>query len=100
MITAPDGRYRINTTGGAALAVAGQGDVLSGVILALLGMGVEPFEAASLAVYVHGLAGDLYTEAAGGSLGLTASATVSLISRVINLELSRHESAGNKKPHK
>ena len=100
VITAPDGRYRINTTGGAALAVAGQGDVLSGVILALFGMGVEPFEAASLAVYVHGLAGDLYTEAAGGSLGLTASATVSLISRVINLELSRHESAGNKKPHK
>ncbi|AXF85863.1 Bifunctional NAD(P)H-hydrate repair enzyme Nnr [Ephemeroptericola cinctiostellae] len=84
VIAKPNGSFRVNTSGGSALAVAGQGDVLSGVIAALLAVGVPPFEAASLAVYVHGLAGDRYEQDAGGSIGLSASATVSLISLVLN----------------
>lgn len=50
-----------NQTGGPALATAGTGDVLSGMIGGLITQGIEPFEAAKAAVYLHGLAGDLAT---------------------------------------
>lgn len=84
IIAHPDGTHHINHTGNAALAVAGQGDVLSGVIVALLAQGLSAFDAASLAVYWHGLAGERYVLEAGGTVGLSASAMPSLLSRVIN----------------
>ncbi|GHA64849.1 bifunctional NAD(P)H-hydrate repair enzyme [Formosimonas limnophila] len=84
VIASPDGAYCVNTTGGAALAVAGQGDVLSGLLAALLAMGGAPFEAACLAVYVHGMAGDDYTQAVQGTIGLSPSHMPQLISAVLN----------------
>ena len=80
----PGGEYVINSSGGPALAVAGQGDVLTGVIAALLGQGIDSFEAASLGAYIHGLAGDLYAEQSQGDIGLTAGAMPKLISQVLN----------------
>jgi ADP-dependent NAD(P)H-hydrate dehydratase len=61
-----DGRrvYR-NTTGNPAMATGGTGDVLTGMIAALLGQHLEPFAAAQLGVHVHGLAGDLARDALG-----------------------------------
>ena len=56
---ASDGRALVNTTGNSGMAKGGSGDVLSGVILALLGRGMDPFLAAAAGVYLHGLAGDL-----------------------------------------
>jgi len=56
VIAAPDGHAVIDVTGTAALATAGTGDVLSGVIAALLAQGVEPFAAAATGAYVHGRA--------------------------------------------
>jgi ADP-dependent NAD(P)H-hydrate dehydratase len=55
-----DGRrvYR-NTTGNPGMATGGTGDVLTGLIAALLGQKLEPFAAAQLGVYLHGLAGDI-----------------------------------------
>ena len=72
IIAAPDGRAFVNPTGNAGLAVAGTGDVLSGCIVALLAQGVEPFFAASLAVYAGGLAAERMAEELGGVNGMTA----------------------------
>lgn len=52
-------RAYINKTGNAGMASGGTGDVLAGLVAALLGQGMEGFDAACLAVYLHGLAGDL-----------------------------------------
>lgn len=51
-------RIMVNASGNSGLATGGSGDVLSGVIAALLAQGCDSFEAAALGVYVHGLAGD------------------------------------------
>ena len=55
----PGGRTVINPTGTAALAKAGSGDVLTGIIAGLLAQGVQPFEAAFVGAYLHGLAGEI-----------------------------------------
>jgi NAD(P)H-hydrate epimerase len=52
-------RIYINTTGNPGMATGGTGDVLSGVIAALLGQRLDAFAAAQLGVHLHGLAGDL-----------------------------------------
>ena len=57
VICAPDGLVRVNSTGTSWLATAGSGDVLSGIVGALLAGGLSTFEAASCAAYVHGAAG-------------------------------------------
>ncbi len=62
VVAAPDGRTAINTTGNSGMAVGGSGDVLGGMIASLLGQGAESFEAAALAVWLHGKAGDLAAE--------------------------------------
>ena len=57
IITAPDGRQNVNMTGNSGMATAGSGDVLAGITAALLAV-CEPFDAATLAVHLHGKAGD------------------------------------------
>ena len=65
IVAAPDGRAAVNTTGNSGMAKGGSGDVLSGMILALLGQGAEAFEAACAAVWLHGRAGDLAAQEKG-----------------------------------
>ncbi|RYU96973.1 NAD(P)H-hydrate dehydratase [Emticicia agri] len=57
-VALPDGTIHFNSTGNAGMAKGGSGDVLTGMILALLAQGYKPEEAALLGVYEHGLAGD------------------------------------------
>lgn len=64
-IASPEGVLRINSTGNSAMASAGMGDVLSGLIAAFLAQGLLPFQAAQAGVYLHGLAGDLLVSETG-----------------------------------
>lgn len=81
VIAAPDGETFINTTGNHGMAKGGSGDVLSGLILSLLGQGMEPVRAAAAAVWVHGRAGDLAAEAKGFR-GMTPSDLIEELPRV------------------
>lgn len=65
-------RLAINQTGNEGMATGGSGDVLTGLIAAILAQGLPPFEAAQLAAHLHGLAGDLAAEELS-SPGLIAS---------------------------
>ena len=62
VVTFPDGRQFFNTTGNSGMATAGSGDVLTGLLLALLAQGYDSKHAAVLGVYLHGAAGDAYAE--------------------------------------
>ena len=58
-LIASEGNFFINTTGNACLAKGGSGDVLSGMVTALLAQGYAAIQAAKIAVYLHGVAADI-----------------------------------------
>ncbi|MBO7523290.1 MAG: NAD(P)H-hydrate dehydratase [Bacteroidales bacterium] len=58
-ISSPDGRVFFNSTGNPGMATAGSGDVLTGIIVSLLAQKYDPFDAAIVGVYLHGMAGDI-----------------------------------------
>ncbi|MCG8412491.1 MAG: NAD(P)H-hydrate dehydratase [Bacteroidales bacterium] len=64
-IACPDGEIYFNSTGNPGMATAGSGDVLTGIILSLLGQAYTPKNAAILGVYLHGLAGDIAIKSKG-----------------------------------
>jgi hydroxyethylthiazole kinase-like uncharacterized protein yjeF len=79
LVATPGGRVRVTTTGVPWLATAGAGDVLSGLVGALLAAGLEAYDAASVGSWLHGAAA---TEAAGGG-PLTASRVAVQIPRLV-----------------
>jgi NAD(P)H-hydrate epimerase len=80
IVAAPDGRVLVSPFANAALATAGTGDVLAGVIAGLMAQDVEPFIAAGLGVYLHGAAGSSFEDDYGPS-GLLASELGAAIAR-------------------
>jgi hydroxyethylthiazole kinase-like uncharacterized protein yjeF len=84
VIAAPDGRARVNTTGVPWMATAGAGDVLAGLIGALLAARLEPFDAASVGAWLHGAAGSLASS--GGPL--TAMALAEALPDAVALTLA------------
>ena len=58
VVAAPDGRWSINTSGGPLLGTGGTGDVLAGLTGSMLAQGLEAYDAARLAAFLHGRAGD------------------------------------------
>lgn len=64
-VISPDGSISFNSTGNPGMATGGSGDVLTGVILALLARGYNAPDASRLGVYVHGLAGDIAARKVG-----------------------------------
>jgi len=73
----------INVSGNNGMATGGSGDVLTGIIAALIAQGMAPYDATCLAVYVHGLAGDF---AAGekGTYSLMAGDIINSIEKILN----------------
>ena len=82
VVASPDGTTRINPFANPALATAGTGDVLSGLIAGLMAQGLEAFDAATCAVYIHAAAGELLREEMGEAGGL-ASDLLSLVPQVM-----------------
>ena len=82
VVAAPDGRCRVSPFANAALASAGTGDILAGVVTGLLGQGLSLFDAASLGVYLHASAGER-VKAQMGDTGVLASDLLPELPRAI-----------------
>jgi NAD(P)H-hydrate epimerase len=82
VVAGPDGRGRISPFANPALASAGTGDVLAGVVVGLLGQGLSLFDAASLGVYLHARAGERVKDQIG-DVGVLASDILPELPRVI-----------------
>jgi len=79
----PAGRVAVNSSGNPGMATAGTGDVLTGMIGAFLARGMEAWDAARLAVFVHGDAGDRGAAVVGHD-GLIAGDLLSKIPESMN----------------
>ncbi len=87
-IVRPDGKVFFNTSGTPAMATPGSGDVLTGIITALLAQGFKPEVATFMACYIHGVAGELAAER-HGEYGVTADDVAANVGRAINALASK-----------
>jgi NAD(P)H-hydrate epimerase len=87
VVAAPWGAATINPTGSSALATAGTGDVLSGVIAGLIARGADAFQAASTGAFVHGVAAEVAPDAPH----LVASDLVAALPRTLRALRNRRD---------
>lgn len=81
-IVADGTRLRVNPTGNPGMATGGSGDVLAGVIAALLGQGLDAFDAAWVGAWLHGAAGDLCAREIG-QYGMLPSDIIAALPRLL-----------------
>ena len=84
VVARPDGTFDINASGNPALATAGSGDVLAGILGALLAQGIEPATAMRIGVCVHGAAADALVAGGVGPLGVGASELIDAARALVN----------------
>jgi NAD(P)H-hydrate epimerase len=84
-IATPDGKIYFSITGNPGMATAGSGDVLTGILLALLAKGYSPLHAALLSTFLHGLAGDFAVKKERSYESLIASNIVEHIGKAYNI---------------
>lgn len=84
VIAHPDGRWRINTSGNPGLASAGTGDVLSGMVGALLAQGWPAAAALAAGVHLHGAAADVLAAEGNGPIGIAAGELIPTARTLLN----------------
>ena len=84
VVAGADDAWAINTTGNAGLATAGSGDVLTGIVVALLAQGWPARAALLAAVHLHGAAADRLAEAGCGPIGMTAGELIAAARALFN----------------
>lgn len=83
----PDGMAYVNTTGNDGMATGGSGDVLTGIVLALLAQGYNAVESAVIATFIHGYAGDLAAAAMSRTAMTSADIITCLPQAWLNMEI-------------
>ena len=84
IVARPDGSFDVNAIGNPALAAAGSGDVLAGILGALLAQGIDAAQAMRIGVCLHGAAADALVAQGIGPLGLTASEVIDGARALVN----------------
>lgn len=82
VIASPAGEVKVSPFANPALATAGTGDVLSGIIAGLVAQGLDNFDAACCGVYIHGLAGEMVRKKIGDA-GVIASDLLPVLPKVL-----------------
>ncbi|MFZ2949077.1 MAG: NAD(P)H-hydrate dehydratase [Desulfuromonadaceae bacterium] len=93
IIASPDGTAAINGSGNPGMASGGMGDVLTGIIVSLLGQGYAAWDACRLGVFIHGFAADMVAEKKG-EIGINASDVLEKLPYAYNKLLNKQTAAG------
>lgn len=96
IIASPDGTAAVNGSGNPGMASGGMGDVLTGIIVSLLGQGYTASDACRLGVFLHGFAADMVAEEKG-EIGMNASDVLEKLPYAYNKLLNKQTAAGPEK---